>query len=170
MVDVWRRCAGDEAKEAAVRTRKAVLGKGPRALIRGMAVSLAAAALLAAPGPVEAAEKPTPAAVAKGELTYVRYCVSCHGKAGRGDGPLAEDLRIPVPDLTTMASRSGGKYPYDRVVRIIDSGEAIRGHGTADMPAWGDAFKRTKGTGAKTIDAAVQNLAQYLWSLQRPTK
>jgi mono/diheme cytochrome c family protein len=113
---------------------------------------------------------PDPAAAAKGQTTYVRYCVSCHGPAGKGDGPLAGDLKVPVPDLRTMATRAGGQYPYDRVVRIVRSGEIVRGHGTVDMPAWGDVFKKTKGTEEATIDTAVRNLSHYLWSIQLPAK
>ena len=104
--------------------------------------------------------------VAKGRITYSRYCVSCHGKEARGDGPLAKDLRVPVPDLTTLAARSGGTYPYDRVVRIISKGNEVRAHGTADMPAWGPAFNRTDGIEA-AVDEAIRNLARYLESLQR---
>ena len=115
----------------------------------------------------QAAEKPDAAAAAKGQITYVRYCVACHGKAARGDGGLAGDLRVPVPDLTTLAARSGGQYPYDRVARIISSGEVLKGHGNADMPAWGDVFKKTKGIEAPSADAAIGNLAHYLWTLQR---
>jgi mono/diheme cytochrome c family protein len=108
-----------------------------------------------------------PAAAAKGAVVYVRYCVSCHGPGARGDGPLAADLRVPVPDMTTLAARNGGRFPEARVEQIIQSGEVLRGHGTADMPAWGDAFKRTEGTGASTPQEAIRNLTQYLWSLQR---
>jgi mono/diheme cytochrome c family protein len=111
--------------------------------------------------------KHDPAAAAKGAVVYVRYCVSCHGPGARGDGPLAADLRVPVPDMTTLAARNGGRFPEARVERIIQSGEVLRGHGTADMPAWGDAFKRTEGTGASTPQEAIRNLTQYLWSLQR---
>lgn len=106
-------------------------------------------------------------AAAKGQITYVRYCVSCHGKEARGDGPLAADLRVPVPDLTLLAARSGGTYPYDRVVQVVTKGSAARGHGTDDMPAWGTAFNRTEGTGT-AVDAAIRNLAHFLWSRQRP--
>jgi mono/diheme cytochrome c family protein len=134
-----------------------------------IAVSLVAVGLAVAPV-LGAAEKLDAAAATKGETTYVRYCVSCHGKTGKGDGPLAGDLRVAVPDLTTLASRSGGTFPFDRVVRIIGSGEAVRGHGTEDMPAWGDAFKKTKGIEEKTVEAAVRNLAHYLLSVQRPAK
>lgn len=110
------------------------------------------------------------AAAGKGRITYVRYCGSCHGATARGDGPLANDLRVPVPDLTGIAGRNAGVYPFDRVARIIASGESVRGHGTSDMPAWGDAFKKTAGTEEKTIDAAIRNLNHYLWSLQKPGK
>jgi hypothetical protein len=79
---------------------------------------------------------------------------------------LAGDLTVPVPDLTTLASRSGA-FPLERVKRIITHGETLRGHGNADMPAWGDAFKKTQGIAAPTVDAAIRNLCHYIWSLQR---
>ena len=74
---------------------------------------------------------------------------------------------MPVPDLTTIAARSGGKFPAERVQKIIASGENLRGHGSADMPAWGDVFKRTNGLDGATPDQAIRNLTHYLWSLQR---
>jgi mono/diheme cytochrome c family protein len=106
-------------------------------------------------------------ASARGRLTYERYCVSCHGKTARGDGPLAKDLRVEVPDLTLMASRAGGVYPSDRVFGIISRGSEVRGHGTDDMPAWGPAFNRTEGTEAATVDEAIRNLVTYLGTVQR---
>jgi mono/diheme cytochrome c family protein len=126
-----------------------------------------AALVLCAPALSTAAVTLVPAAAKKGQVTYTRYCVSCHGPTAKGDGPIAPDLRVAVPDLTTMAERNGGAFPYERVVRIISSGEIVKAHGTEDMPAWGEAFKKTKGTSEQTIDAAIRNLAQYLWSLQR---
>jgi mono/diheme cytochrome c family protein len=108
-------------------------------------------------------EKP---AAAKGRITYQRYCVSCHGPEARGDGPLAKDLRVPVPDLTTLTTRNGGTYPFDRVVRIVTKGSEVRGHGTDDMPAWGTAFRRTVGTDT-LVDEAIRNVTQYLRSVQR---
>jgi mono/diheme cytochrome c family protein len=127
-----------------------------------VAAWFAAGALVA--GPAFAAEK---ADAGKGRIVYTRYCVACHGAAGRGDGPLASDLRVPVPDLTTLAARSGGSFPADRVRKIIEGAERLRGHGTADMPAWGDAFKRTEGIEARTPRQAIDNLAAYLRSVQR---
>lgn len=139
---------------------------------RRRAIGATGFAALAAAGalslPVALAEtKPDAPAVAKGKLVYVRYCVSCHGKAARGDGPLANDLKVAVPDLTTMAARNAGRFPSGSVQRIIEGGDSLRGHGTADMPAWGDAFKRTEGTEARTPKEAIHNLSLYLASLQR---
>jgi mono/diheme cytochrome c family protein len=136
-----------------------------------MASGLLAIGLVLAPAALPAADPAVDAAAAaKGRVTYGRYCVSCHGPQAKGDGPLARDLRVPVPDLTTLARRNGGTFPQDRVVHVIQGGESVRGHGTADMPAWGDAFKKTKGTGEATVDAAIRNLAQYLRSLQQPAR
>ena len=137
-----------------------------------MRKSTAGALLVATLGavPALAQAKHDASAAAKGAVVYVRYCVSCHGKGARGDGPLAADLRVPVPDMTTLAARNGGSFPEERVRRIIESGEVLRGHGTPDMPAWGDAFKKTDGTDARTPEEAIRNLNHYLWSLQRPGK
>ena len=55
-------------------------------------------------------------------------------------------------------------------MQVIQAGESVRGHGTADMPAWGDAFKKTKGTGEATVDAAIRNLSQYLRTLQQTAR
>lgn len=132
------------------------------------AVTLLGVVLLAAP--VLGGEANEPAAAAKGKITYARYCVACHGPNGKGDGTLAGDLRVQVPDLTGMAKRAGGEYPFERVVRVVTSGEIVRGHGSADMPAWGDVFKKTRGTGEDSSDAAVRNLSHYLGSIQEPAK
>jgi len=136
---------------------------------RGAVVAgFAAAGLLAVAAAAGAQTKLDPRAAAEGSTTYVRYCVSCHGPKAKGDGPLSRDLRVPVPDLTTLAARNGGTFPYDRVVRIITKGSEVRSHGSNDMPAWGTAFTRTEGTEA-AVDEAIRKLAQYVWSLQ-PSK
>lgn len=123
--------------------------------------------VLLAVAPGARADKPDEAMAGKGKITYERYCVSCHGPEGRADGPLARDLAVTVPDLTTMAARNGGTYPFARVKAIVTHGETLRGHGSEDMPAWGDAFKKTSGIAAPTVDEAITNLAHYMWTLQK---
>ena len=136
---------------------------------QGIATFAVAFGLLVASGRAGTATKgPDRRAAAKGQITYVRYCVSCHGPVARGDGPLAGDLRIAAPDLTTLGTRNGGVFPYSRVVRIIKSGEVRPGHGSLDMPAWGDAFRETKGAEGASVDEAIANLAHFVRSLQQP--
>lgn len=126
--------------------------------------------LVPVPPQVLAQKSPDSATLAKGRITYERYCVSCHGRVGKGDGPLASELRTPVPDLTTLAARNGGGFPRERVMKLVENGGMVPAHGTADMPAWGDAFKRTAGTGEASVAAAIQNLTSYLDSLQQSAK
>jgi len=38
--------------------------------------------------------------IAAGRAPFAEHCVSCHGETGRGDGPVAKDLRSPPADLT----------------------------------------------------------------------
>lgn len=56
--------------------------------------------------PARAAKKKNPiaadaASIAKGREVYVKECVSCHGTAGKGDGPQAKDLEKKPQDLMT---------------------------------------------------------------------
>src|SRR6516225_5684036 len=53
------------------------------------------------------------ATAGSGKQTYTHYCASCHGADARGNGPAAVVLKTSPPDLTTLAKRHGGKFPYD---------------------------------------------------------
>ena len=102
-----------------------------------------------------------------GDALFKTYCGSCHGKSAKGDGPLADHLRIRPPDLTLFAKRNGGKFDADKVYRIIDGREAVKGHGGVDMPVWGDAFKRSgEGYSEKAVKARIQAITDYLSSIQ----
>ena len=82
-----------------------------------------------------------PAADQSGRDTYLRYCASCHGSEGRGDGPLAASLtRLPA-DLTQLARNNGGQYDERAVMSVIDGRRQVVEHGTRDMPVWGEIFE-----------------------------
>jgi mono/diheme cytochrome c family protein len=53
-----------------------------------------------------------PAYVPSGEVMYKQYCAACHGADAKGHGPAAASLKMPPPDLTTLANRHDGKFPY----------------------------------------------------------
>lgn len=130
------------------------------------ALLLAAACVLVLPAPLHSENEPDPEAVAHGEMIYARYCTACHGREGRGDGSLAPDLKVQPTDLTKLAEKNGGEFPFEVVARSVDGSETVRGHGTPDMPAWGDAFTRTEGTETDTVEEAIERLTHYIWSIQ----
>lgn len=102
-----------------------------------------------------------------GSDLYRMYCVTCHGRSGLGDGPLADMMKKRPPDLTVFARKNGGVYPADMVRRIIDGRQPVPGHGGKDMPVWGDAFKSAHGGGGEmAIRERIDALVQHIESLQ----
>ncbi len=73
-----------------------------------------------------------------GKREYVNRCAVCHGDAGKGDGPLAAQLKTPVADLTKIQKNNNGVFPFDRIYRVIDGREAVAAHGPREMPVWGN--------------------------------
>jgi len=127
-----------------------------------------AAALLALALPAAAQQAHHDSSQASmGQVIYFRYCAACHGREGRGDGPVAPGLvRKPI-DLTALASKNGGTFPYEKVARAIDGRETSRSHGTPDMPVWGEVFAKTAGTDSATVEGAVKRITHYVWSIQK---
>jgi mono/diheme cytochrome c family protein len=114
-----------------------------------------------------AAQAPLPSAwVPSGEVMYKQFCAACHGAHAQGDGPAASTLKTRPPDLTTLAKRHGGKFPYDYVVNILRFGPGPSAHGSSDMPTWGPIFQTTDKS-SKHAEDRIRNLADYLASLQR---
>jgi mono/diheme cytochrome c family protein len=106
-----------------------------------------------------------------GEDLYRRFCASCHGVSGRGDGPVAASLRVKVPDLTLIARRGHGADLRDRIIRIIDGRYVIGAHGTRVMPVWGEDLARLEignPDAERSTQVIIGRLADYVRSLQRP--
>ena len=76
-----------------------------------------------------------------GEVLYLRYCASCHGEEGTGNGPVASTLRQSPADLTTLARRTGGRFDDAHVMAVIDGRRAVVAHGPREMPVWGVIFE-----------------------------
>jgi mono/diheme cytochrome c family protein len=100
-----------------------------------------------------------------GKDSFDRYCATCHGTSGRGDGNLAASLTTRPADLTTLAQRRGGVFPRAEITAYVDgSGRSIPAHGATQMPLWGGIF-RWLDTEPRTR-VRIANLVAYVESLQ----
>jgi mono/diheme cytochrome c family protein len=107
------------------------------------AIAIVLAALLLRSSPLADAQEME--VIAGGEIEYQNYCAVCHGVDGRGQGIMSKYLTVRPTDLTQIAKKSGGAFPFWQVYRTIDGREEVRGHGTRDMPVWGDRFRAQAG-------------------------
>ena len=108
-----------------------------------------------------------------GAALYRQHCASCHGGTGKGDGPVAEKLKVPPSSLTTLARRHAGTFPTEYVHRIIDGREERRAHGGRSMPVWGTYYglqAQGKGRDAPDTETAIQQrivaVIEYLKTIQ----
>jgi mono/diheme cytochrome c family protein len=104
-----------------------------------------------------------------GRDTFLRYCASCHGPEGRGDGPLAASLEPPPADLTQLARRSAGRFDEEAVMAVIDGRRQVAAHGARDMPVWGAIFEEEgRGTPYPAYQSLLKSrfLVDYLRTIQ----
>jgi len=96
---------------------------------------------------------------------YVQHCAACHGNDLKGSGPFPAPYRKP-PDLTSLARRHGGKYPYTYVEKLLRGGVALPAHGPAEMPVWGTEFEATTPLSKTEVAQRIKALVNYIKSLQ----
>jgi mono/diheme cytochrome c family protein len=112
-------------------------------------------------------------AIGDGEQLYGELCAVCHGDQGKGDGPAAPALRAVTPDLTMLAAKNDGVYPFDEVQRAINGEGQIIAHGSRQMPIWGTAFTdvrldRKPAQRKAFARLRIYDLATYLETIQAP--
>ena len=102
---------------------------------------------------------------------YRISCLSCHGVGGKGNGLMAEILRVQPSDLTVIAKNNEGVFPLDKVFRTIDGRYGVTGHGDRDMPIWGARYLEAApryGTfgGEDVVQLRILELVYYIQSIQ----
>jgi len=107
-----------------------------------------------------------PGYMPSGEQMYKQYCAACHGADAKGNGPMGALLKTPPPDLTTLAQRHMGKFPYDYVSNVLEFGPGVPAHGSSDMPTWGPIFRHYDKQNERVVRQRIRNLCNYLASLQ----
>jgi len=107
-----------------------------------------------------------PTSPASGSEMYTAYCAVCRGFDGKGNGRTAEALKVPPPDLTALAKKNGGKYPFDHVTSAIQADLRLPAHGSKEMPVWGSLFWGMSQGHSSEVQLHVTNLNKYIESLQ----
>lgn len=115
------------------------------------------------------------ATIERGARDFGEHCASCHGRSARGDGPVAEILAIPVPDLTGLSQEENGRFPARSIRWIIDGRADVLAHGPREMPIWGNEFRREKDLvdlpalqpQEKDVQRRIDDLVAYIKSIQR---
>jgi mono/diheme cytochrome c family protein len=130
---------------------------------KSAAVVLAAMVLLGWMAGIAGAQDSEQAAV--GKVTYRVYCQSCHGAGAKGDGKLAEMMKVTPADLTLLSKKNGGAFPADKVAGVIDGREDVLAHGGREMPVWGQNFLEKTGN-EEDVKTRVRQLVLFLESIQ----
>lgn len=150
---------------------------------RGGVVAVGIVALVAS-GVAGAAQAADDMALQQGKQLYMKYCASCHGQSGKGDGPVGTMLNPKASDLTQIAKENGGKFPFYEVMLLINGRSPTaqnqdtslpglpKAHGEAGMPVWGEVFSRdelSKGTDMDlqlATTGKIMMITEYIQSIQ----
>jgi mono/diheme cytochrome c family protein len=104
-----------------------------------------------------------------GAQLFARYCASCHGPTGVGDGHVARALSRPPADLTRIAARRGGEFPDAEIAHWIDGRFDVPAHGTREMPIWGRRLAdpiAEDASGEEVARGRIDLLVGYLETIQ----
>ncbi len=95
---------------------------------------------------------PDAASLGAGEKIYAKACAMCHGKTGKGDGPIVKTLK---PEATKPSNLTDGKYDHGST-----DGEMF----VAIRDGIGPRFEM-KGQKGKISDQEMWHLVNYVRSL-----
>ena len=111
-------------------------------------------------------DKATSQSAMSGAEMYQIYCATCHGTDAKGKGPSAIAMKAPMPDLTLLSKKNGGKFPLMKVEQTIQGDVVVISHGSREMPIYGDMFRDIK-RDETFVKQRVALLTGYIDSLQK---
>ena len=106
----------------------------------------------------------------QGRAYYLRYCGSCHGLEGKGDGTVSRSLKVKPADLTQLKKNNKGVFTLEKVIAPIDGKARIGAHGESKMPVWGEIFEKAASAQKEPVTtsaAQVKSIAEYVSTIQR---
>lgn len=103
----------------------------------------------------------------EGAEEYKENCASCHGADAKGGGDLGQKLFKKPNDLTEIAKRNDGTFPFQRVFNVIAGDQPVEGHDTMHMPKYAERMKRDDfQPGYNRAHLRILELTHYLESIQ----
>lgn len=138
----------------------------PRLVVTLLLFALVCAALSQEVASARPSDRPVPKPF-DGAKTFQYHCAACHGADARGHGPAAIALEHHLPDLTLIAQRNGGSFPYRHVKEFITGiDSASLAQSDREMPIWGPIFHQVEADqdwGEVRLDA----ITRYVESIQQ---
>ena len=105
---------------------------------------------------------PVPTPATSGEEMFASYCAECHGRDGKG----FVKARQPGPNLTTLAKKNHGRFPYALVRDSIRGEYHGSAYGPGEMPPWGVLFQYVGGGSKAEVEVRINKLADFIRTLQ----
>jgi mono/diheme cytochrome c family protein len=101
----------------------------------GLAMTLSATLALATELP-----RGDDAIVNTGHTLFAVHCAACHGDDASGGAATTSTMTRPTPDLTRLAARNGGRFPFWGLYDVISGAELLPAHADRTMPLWSQAL------------------------------
>lgn len=101
-----------------------------------------------------------------GKRDFEQLCAPCHGIDGTGK---ARDLvEANPPDLTDLSLSNNGKFPFDKVYRIVDGRQMLNSHKRFAMPFWG-IYLQKQGTheSEAAVKQRITEIVRYIETIQK---
>lgn len=108
------------------------------------------------------------AVTAAGQREFRHACAVCHGLGGKGESVMTtlNLLTVRPTDLTQLSKKYQGQFPFWQVYRVIDGREEVKGHGSRDMPIWGEVFRQPEGGQGVDETCAIGRILALVYYIQ----